>query len=132
MSGLFLYGFIFAGTTAALGFLLSSCGGEETIVVKKKEEGESPRPTPAPLPEPGESPTPQPPPPGPTKASWDDIKPDVLANCVNCHNGTKHPLDLSTKANWDRSNSQRRIANDSMPPNKRLESNVKTKLLSYF
>jgi hypothetical protein len=104
----FRYGFIVIATALTLGFYLNSCGSEEEQVITQKGSGSA------------------------SKPKWAEIAPLVAKECVNCHNGAKHPLNLSTQAAWDNSKSKARIANDSMPPNKKLEPSVKEKFLSYF
>ncbi len=90
--------------------LISACGREEEEVVVRRGGDNS----------------------GAPKSTWGDIKELVSGECVLCHNGTKHPLNLATEEVWKASNSKARIANASMPPNKKLEAGVKDKLLSYF
>lgn len=66
------------------------------------------------------------------KATWVEIKPLVENHCVNCHNGVKHPLNLSTETAFRNSNSRARIENDTMPKDGKLDGVTKAKLLSYF
>lgn len=68
----------------------------------------------------------------PKKPTWVEIKPKVEAECVRCHNGTKHPLSLASEDAFKSPKVQARISNNSMPPDKALAGETKSYLLSYF
>ncbi len=57
----------------------------------------------------------KPAPPAPS-AAWLAVKADVDANCAKCHNGSGHPLDLRTEANFRLPKVKARIEAGTMPP----------------
>ncbi len=65
-------------------------------------------------------------------ASFASVKALVDGECVKCHNGSSHPLNLGSEAAFNQAKVKARIASGSMPPNKVLAPETKATLLSYF
>lgn len=58
-------------------------------------------------------------------------QPLIAVYCANCHDGVKQKA-FDTEERWLTSKAKARIENNTMPPNKPLESDVKAKFIASF
>ena len=69
----------------------------------------------------------------PESQAWLDLYSDVAKNCITCHDGTRHPLDLKLESNFSTPTVKARISNDTMPPRPaKLAPDVKTRMLTFL
>lgn len=54
----------------------------------------------------------------------------VAQECGRCHNGSNHPARIGSVAQFQAKGGKGRVQNGSMPPDRRLDGNVKARLLN--
>ena len=60
------------------------------------------------------------------------VAPLIAEHCGGCHGQGKQQQGFPNESRWKGSQAKTRIENGSMPPNKRLEQNVKDSMLASF